>query len=130
MTGFLYKPSDRSVRLCAAYFGITAEQAARHLNREKRTNLTKSEQHEHNRWIRASIQADQIVEEEIARFLPLQDSVTMLEGLVRQAIEVRKLQKTYFRTRLTGDLLASKAAEKAFDDAAALFLNPPAETLI
>jgi hypothetical protein len=126
----LFVPSDRLVRLAAAYYDYTAEQTAYLLNANAQPYVPERYGREVKKWDRVSIQADQMVEEEIARFLPLQDTVTMLEKLVRQAIEVRKLQKTYFRTRLTVDLAASKAAEKAFDDAAALFLSPPLETLI
>ncbi len=118
MNAFKYQPVDRAVRLAAAYFDMTAEHAAHWLNLMKR---------EGDNWKRVLIQADQLTEEEIARFLTLQDTLPVLEKLIRQAIEVRTLQKTYFRTRLHGDLVASKAAEKAFDDAAALFLNPPAQ---
>lgn len=43
--------------------------------------------------------------------------LVMESDFVRLAIEVRKLQKKYFETRASADLVAARAAEAAFDKA-------------
>jgi hypothetical protein len=52
------------------------------------------------------------------------------DTLIAQAIEMRRLQREYFRTRERDALDASKKAEREFDAAVKAYLKPETERLL
>jgi hypothetical protein len=115
MTRVIHTTDSHAVRLYAAAMGWCRETAVLALNRDEEASAF---------WRRVALEAEEISEENLAPFLRLHERFDRLRETLLLAQLLREAQKTYFRTRDRGDLIASKEAERAFDAALNDALKP------